>query len=57
MRKTIYIHMCGWVTLLYSRKLTEYCKPTLMEKMKIIKKNTPHSVKLELVFEKQRFRE
>ena len=30
--------MCGWVNLLYSRKLTEFCKPTIMEKMKIIKK-------------------
>ena len=30
--------MCDWVTLLYSRKLTEPCKPTIMEKIKIIKK-------------------
>ena len=29
--------MCDWVTLLYSSKLTEDCKPTIMEKMKIIK--------------------
>ena len=28
--------MCGWVILLYSRKLTEHCKPTIMEKIKII---------------------
>ena len=28
--------MCGWVTLLYSRKLTEHWKPTTMEKIKII---------------------
>ena len=27
---------CDWVTLLYSRKLTEQCKPTVMEKIKII---------------------
>ena len=27
-----------WVTLLYSRKLQEPCKPTVMEKIKIIKK-------------------
>ena len=27
-----------WVTLLYSGKLTEHCKPTIMEKIKIIKK-------------------
>ena len=30
--------MCDWVTFLYSRKLTEHCKPTTMEKIKIIKK-------------------
>ena len=27
--------MCDWVTLLYSRKLTEHCKPAIMEKIKI----------------------
>ena len=26
--------MCDWVTLLYSRKLREYYKPTIMEKNK-----------------------
>ena len=32
--------MCNWVTTLYSRKLTEHCKPAIMEKIKIIiKKN------------------
>ena len=30
--------MCDWVTLLYSRKLTEHCKPTIVEKTKIILK-------------------
>ena len=30
--------MCDWVTLLYSRKLTEHCKLAMMEKIKIIKK-------------------
>ena len=30
--------MCDWVTLLYGRKLTEHCKPTIKEKIKIIKK-------------------
>ena len=30
--------MCDWVTLLYSRKLTEHCKPAIMEKIKIILK-------------------
>ena len=33
--------MCDWVTLLYSRKLTEYYKPAIMEKIKIILKNKP----------------
>ena len=33
--------MCGWFTLLCSRKLTEHCKPAIMEKIKIIiKRNT-----------------
>ena len=37
--KRMYICMCDWVTLLYSRKLTEHCKPGMMEKrIKIIKK-------------------
>ena len=26
--------MCDWVTMLYSRKLTEHCKPAIMEKSK-----------------------
>ena len=35
--------MCDWVTLLYSRKLTEYYKSAVMEKIKIIikKENSP----------------
>ena len=37
--------MCDWVTLLYSRKLTEHCKPAMMEKIKIIKKNNNKSWK------------
>ena len=28
--------MCNWVTLLCSRKLTEHCKPAIIEKIKII---------------------
>ena len=28
--------MYNWVTMLYSRKLTEHCKPAIMEKIKII---------------------
>ena len=35
-RKRMYRCMCDWVTLLDSRKLTELCKPTIMEKIKII---------------------
>ena len=35
-RKRMYICMCDWVTVLYSRKLTEHCKPAMMEKIKII---------------------
>ena len=38
MRKRMYICMCDWVILLYSRILKEHCKPTIMEKIKIIKK-------------------
>ena len=30
--------MCDWVTLLYRRKLTEHCKPAIMENIKIITK-------------------
>ena len=40
MRKRIYIRMCDWVTLLYSRKLIEHCKPTIMEKIKLLKNKT-----------------
>ena len=38
MRTRMYICMCDWVTLLHSRKLTEHCKPAIMEKVKIILK-------------------
>ena len=34
------MRMCDWVTWLYSRKLTEHSKPTIMAKIKIIKKKT-----------------
>ena len=38
--KRMYICMCDWVTLLYSRKLTDHCKPAIMDKNKNhIKKN------------------
>ena len=30
--------MYNWVTMLYSGKLTEHCKPAIMEKIKIITK-------------------
>ena len=32
----MYTCMCTWITMLYSRKLTEHCKPAIMEKNKII---------------------
>ena len=31
--------MCNWVTLLYSRKLTEHCKPAIMKKKSLYKNN------------------
>ena len=34
--KQMYMCKCHWVTLLYSRKLTECCKPAIKEKIKII---------------------
>ena len=39
-KKSMYTCMCNWVTMLYSRKLTEHCKPATMEKKNcyIIKK-------------------
>ena len=37
-RKRMYICMYDWVPLLYGRKLTEHCKPTVTEKIKIILK-------------------
>ena len=41
-RKRMYMYIyvcvcvCDWVTLLYSRKLTQQCKQTTIEKIKII---------------------
>ena len=32
--KRMYTYMCNWVTMLYSRKLTEHCKPAIMERIK-----------------------
>ena len=37
-RKRMYICMCEWITLLYSRKLSEHCKPVKIGKIKIINK-------------------
>ena len=31
-RKRMYICICDWVTLPYSGKLTEHCKPAIMGK-------------------------
>ena len=36
--KGMYMCVCDWATLLCSRKLTERCKPTLMEKKKSLNK-------------------
>ena len=33
-RKRMCTCMCNWVTMLYSRRLTEHCKPAIMEKNK-----------------------
>ena len=38
MIKRMYICVCDWVTLLYSRNLTEYCKPTIMEEITSLNK-------------------
>ena len=38
-KKNVYICMYNWVTLLYSRELTEHCKPGITEKVKTILKN------------------
>ena len=32
--KSMYTCICNWVTLLCSRKLTEHCRPAIMEKNK-----------------------
>ena len=45
-RKIRYIHVCDWVTLLYSRKLMEHYKPTIMEEIKIIKKYVKYYVNI-----------
>ena len=40
--------MCDWVPLLYSRKLMEPCKPTIMDKITIIYKNEMNKIKDDL---------
>ena len=34
--------MCNWITILYSKKLTEHCKPATMENKQI---NKNHYIK------------
>jgi len=36
----MYVFMCDWVTLIYSREFTKHCKPAIMGKksFKILKK-------------------
>ena len=46
-RKIMHICKCDWVTLLYRRKLTEHCKPAIMEKIKIIKKKKDKKIVVE----------
>ena len=46
-RMYIYICVCDWVTLLYSRKLTEHCETIIMERIKIILKIKKNKVDLE----------
>lgn len=41
--------MCDLITLLYNRKLTECCKPTIMEKIKIIKKKKKRILRVPVV--------
>ena len=42
----MYTCVCDWVTLLYSRKLTEHYKPAIMEKIKIIIKKKQEIVSI-----------
>ena len=48
--------MCVYVdgvTLLYSSKLTEHCEPTIMEKIKIIKKKPFGNIRHKIISESQ----
>ena len=42
----MYVYVFDWLTLLYRRKLTKHCKPTIMEKIKIIKKKEIQSLEV-----------
>ena len=46
--KRMYTCICDGVSLLYSRKLTEHCKPSIMEKIKNKNLNLFH---MKLVFD------
>ena len=48
----MYTCMYHRVTLLYSRKLTEHCKPAIMEKMKIIIKKEKEKKTLKVLLRK-----
>ena len=43
--------MCDWVTLLYSRKLTEHCKPAMMEIIKRKEKKENNNKKKKTLFQ------
>ena len=47
-KKTVY-SMCKWVALLYSRKLTEHCKPAIIEKYENQKRKQNNFLKCFLV--------
>ena len=48
-RKRMYTCVYNWVTLLYSRKLTEHCKPAIREKIKIIIKKIAKEWEIKLM--------
>ena len=51
----MYMCICDWVTLLYSRKWTEHCKPVKMEKIKIIYKKKKKKKKKMGIVEKTKY--
>ena len=48
-KKRMYMCMCDWITLLYSGKLTEHCKPARMENIQIIFKNFKNGFNYECI--------